>query len=133
MPIYLSRPTASEPELAPAGTDLLYILVPCPALESGVDWSRELPGFRKKVFDRLSCVGLDNLEERILAETVITPETFRERYNLTQGSAFGLAATLLQSGLFGPPSAHGDTAACTTPGPARTLAVACPSSPSPGV
>jgi phytoene desaturase len=100
--IYLSRPTATEPELAPAGTDLLYILVPCPALESSVDWSRELPGFRKKVFDRLSCVGLDNLEERILAEAVITPETFRERYNLTQGSAFGLAATLLQSGPFRP-------------------------------
>jgi len=101
--IYLSRPTATEPELAPAGTNLLYMLVPSPGLESAVDWTREIPGFRKKVFDRLSRVGLDNLEQRILAEAVITPETFRERYNLTQGCAFGLAATLLQSGPFRPP------------------------------
>jgi phytoene desaturase len=100
--IYLSRPTATDPTLAPAGTELLYILVPCPTLDSGVDWKAELPLFRKKVFDRLSRVGLDNLDSRVLAETVLTPETFGARYNLTAGSAFGLAATLLQSGPFRP-------------------------------
>jgi phytoene desaturase len=100
--IYLSRPTATDPSLAPPGTELLYILVPCPSLASGVDWEGELPGFRKKVFDRLSVVGLDNLEERVLAEAVLTPAAFRDRYNLHQGSAFGLAATLLQSGPFRP-------------------------------
>jgi phytoene dehydrogenase-like protein len=61
-----------------------------------------MPGFRKKVFDRLSRVGLDNLDERILAETVLTPQDFGARYNLSHGSAFGLAATLLQSGPFRP-------------------------------
>lgn len=100
--IYLSRPTATDPTLAPEGTELLYVLVPCPGLDSGVDWPSELPLFRKKVFDRLSRVGLDNLDGRILAETVLTPETFGSRYNLTGGSAFGLAATLLQSGPFRP-------------------------------
>jgi phytoene desaturase len=100
--IYLSRPTATDPALAPAGTELLYILVPCPTLDSGVDWKAELPLFRKKVFDRLSRVGLDNLDSRVLAEAVLTPETFGARYNLTAGSAFGLAATLLQSGPFRP-------------------------------
>ena len=100
--IYLSRPTASDPSLAPAGTELLYILVPCPTLEARVDWPRELPMFRKRVFDRLARVGLDDLEGRILAESVLTPETFGARYNLSHGSAFGLAATLLQSGPFRP-------------------------------
>lgn len=100
--IYLSRPTASDPSLAPPGTELLYILVPGPTLEGGVDWARELPMFRKRVLDRLSCVGLHDLDGRILAETVLTPETFGARYNLSHGSAFGLAATLLQSGPFRP-------------------------------
>lgn len=100
--IYLSRPTATDPSLAPAGTELLYILVPSPGLDSGVDWPAELPSFRKKVFDRLSRVGLDDLDGRVLAETVLTPDTFASRYNLTAGSAFGLAATLLQSGPFRP-------------------------------
>ena len=100
--IYLCRPTATDPSLAPAGTELLYVLVPAPTLESGVDWSRELTGFRKKVFDRLSAAGLEDLERDIVAEAALTPETFGARYNLSQGSAFGLAATLLQSGPFRP-------------------------------
>ena len=100
--IYVSRPTATDPALAPAGTELLYILVPCPTQEARVDWGRELPGFRKRVFDRLSTIGIDDLDSRVLAETVLTPEGFGARYNLTQGSAFGLAATLFQSGPFRP-------------------------------
>jgi phytoene desaturase len=100
--IYLCRPTATDPTLAPEGIELLYVLVPCPTLESGIDWSRELSGLRKRVLDRLAGAGLESLEERLVAETSITPGDFRARYNLTHGSAFGLAATLLQSGPFRP-------------------------------
>jgi phytoene dehydrogenase-like protein len=100
--IYLARPTATDASVAPAGTELLYVLVPAPTLESGVDWRREMPGFRKKVFDRLSLAGLGDLEAHIVAEAALTPETFGTRYNLSRGSAFGLAATLLQSGPFRP-------------------------------
>jgi phytoene desaturase len=101
--VYVSRPTATDPALVPDGIELLYVLVPCPTLESGVDWERELPGFRKTVLDRLSRIGLDGVEERIVAEATLTPAAFGRRYNLTHGSAFGLAATLFQSGPFRPP------------------------------
>jgi phytoene desaturase len=100
--VYVSRPTATDPTLAPAGVELLYVLVPCPTLESPIDWRGELPGFRKRVLDRLSRIGIENLDGRILAEHVLTPGDFGARYNLTQGSAFGLAATLFQSGPFRP-------------------------------
>ena len=63
--IYVSRPTATDPALAPAGTELLYILVPCPTQDARVDWGRELPGFRKRVFDRLSTIGVDDLGSRV--------------------------------------------------------------------
>jgi phytoene desaturase len=100
--IYVARPTATDPALAPDGAQLLYILVPCPTLEASIDWTAELPGFRKRVLDRLSRIGIDDLDGRILAETVLTPADFGARYNLTHGSAFGLAATLWQSGPFRP-------------------------------
>jgi phytoene desaturase len=100
--IYVSRPTATDPSLAPAGIELLYVLVPSPTLESGVDWAYELPGFRKRVLDRLALIGLDDVEDDIVAETTLTPATFASRYNLSRGSAFGLAATLVQSGPFRP-------------------------------
>jgi phytoene desaturase len=100
--VYLCRPTATDSTLAPPGVELLYVLVPCPTLAGGIDWGRALPGFRKAVLDRLARIGVEGLEGRILAETAVTPEDFRARHNLTQGSAFGLAATLLQSGPFRP-------------------------------
>jgi phytoene desaturase len=100
--IYLCRPTATDPGLAPAGVELLYALVPCPTLESGVDWPRELPTLRAKVLERLARAGIGELDGRLLAETVLTPDGFRGRYNLLHGSAFGLAATLFQSGPFRP-------------------------------
>jgi phytoene desaturase len=100
--IYVSRPTATDPSLAPAGTELLYVLVPTPTLESHVNWSAELPEFRERVLARLERAGFAGLSSRILAETTLTPETFGRRYNLSHGSAFGLAATLLQSGPFRP-------------------------------
>jgi phytoene desaturase len=100
--IYVSRPTATDPGLAPAGTELLYVLVPAPTLASGVDWQAETPVLRARVFDRLGALGLEGLERDVVAEATLTPETFARRYNLTEGSAFGLAATLFQSGPFRP-------------------------------
>jgi len=100
--IYVSRPTATEPEITGDGTELLYVLVPCPTLEGGVDWARELPAFRARVLARLGRIGLPDVGGRIVAERVLTPETFATRYNLAHGSAFGLAATLFQSGPFRP-------------------------------
>jgi phytoene desaturase len=100
--IYVSRPTATDPSLAPAGTELLYVLVPTPSLDSQVNWTAELPAFRERVLARLTRGGFPDLSGRILAETTLTPESFGLRYNLSHGSAFGLAATLLQSGPFRP-------------------------------
>ncbi|HEY1275878.1 MAG TPA: phytoene desaturase family protein [Thermoleophilaceae bacterium] len=100
--IYVSRPTATDPSRAPAGTELLYVLVPTPTLDSEVDWAAELPAFRERVLARLARGGFPDLSGRILAETTLTPESFGLRYNLSHGAAFGLAATLLQSGPFRP-------------------------------
>src|SRR6201992_1144476 len=40
--ILVTRPTASDPTLAPAGRDLLYVLAPAPNLDRGaIDWDSE--------------------------------------------------------------------------------------------
>jgi phytoene desaturase len=36
--LYLHRPTASDPSLAPEGCDAFYVLAPVPHLASGTDW-----------------------------------------------------------------------------------------------
>jgi phytoene desaturase len=61
-----------------------------------------VPALRARVFARLARAGFVDLADRVVAEVTLTPETFRRRYNLAHGAAFGLAATLLQSGPFRP-------------------------------
>ncbi len=38
--LYLHRPTATDPSLAPPGCDAFYVLSPVPHLDSGIDWHR---------------------------------------------------------------------------------------------
>jgi phytoene desaturase len=38
--LYLHRPTATDPSLAPPGCDAFYVLSPVPHLGSGTDWRR---------------------------------------------------------------------------------------------
>ena len=37
--LYLHRPTATDPSLAPAGCDAFYVLSPVPNLEGDTDWT----------------------------------------------------------------------------------------------
>jgi phytoene desaturase len=36
--LYLHRPTATDPSLAPPSCDCWYVLAPVPNLDSGTDW-----------------------------------------------------------------------------------------------
>lgn len=39
--LYLHRPTATDPSLAPPGCDTFYVLAPVPNLQGGQDWTKE--------------------------------------------------------------------------------------------
>src|SRR5271165_3225125 len=39
--LYLHRPTATDPSMAPAGCDCFYALIPVPNQESGIDWTTQ--------------------------------------------------------------------------------------------
>jgi phytoene desaturase len=41
--LYLHRPTATDPALAPEGCDGFYVLSPVPHLDAGIDWQAESP------------------------------------------------------------------------------------------
>ena len=44
--LLVTRPTATDPALAPDGSDLLYILAPAPNLARGrIDWDRTGQGY----------------------------------------------------------------------------------------
>ena len=52
--LYLHRPTATDPSMAPPGCDSFYVLAPVPHLESDVDWKVHAETYRQAVAKRLA-------------------------------------------------------------------------------
>ncbi len=59
--LYLHRPTATDPSLAPAGCDAFYVLSPVPHLGSGTDWRAAAEPYRRAIEARLEATLLPGL------------------------------------------------------------------------
>ncbi len=100
---YAHVPTVTDPSLACQGKDIVYILVPVPNLKGlKDDISRHEQRLRKIVFEKISAVIGDNLEDLIEVEHRFYPQDFIDRYNIKYGATFGLAHNLMQSAFFRP-------------------------------
>ena len=100
--LYLHRPSASDPNLAPDGCDAFYVLAPVPHLGSGTDWSRDAERFRQSIQHHLESTVLPDLGEHVVTSKLMTPQDFQDRLWSYQGAAFGLEPILLQSAWFRP-------------------------------
>jgi diapolycopene oxygenase len=90
---YVCAPSASEPQVAPAGGEALYVLVHTPYLRPHHDWRRMLPEYRRVILDKLSrTAGLTDLEDRIVFERTLTPQDIHDRYRVLNGAIYGLAS-----------------------------------------
>jgi phytoene desaturase len=100
--LYLHRPTATDPGLAPPGCDAFYVLSPVPHLEADVDWTRHAEIYRRKVSRRLEETLLPGLEKELAVSELLTPLGFHDDLCSFRGAAFGMEPTLTQSAWFRP-------------------------------
>jgi phytoene desaturase len=100
--LYLHRPTATDPSMAPEGCDAFYVLSPVPHLESGVDWSREAEPYRRSIEEYLESTVLPGLGASVVASRVLTPQCFLDDYLSFRGAAFSFEPVLTQSAYFRP-------------------------------
>ena len=100
--LYLHRPSATDPNVAPPGCDAFYVLAPVPHLGSGTDWQREAEAYRQKIQRTLEETVLPGLGEHIVTSRITTPQDFHDRLWSYQGAAFGMEPVLLQSAWFRP-------------------------------
>jgi phytoene desaturase len=100
--LYLHRPTATDPGLAPEGCDAFYVLSPVPNLESGVDWVAMAEPYRQRVAAHLSDTVMPGLEDEIVASRMLTPHEFRHDLLSFRGAAFSFEPVLTQSAFFRP-------------------------------
>jgi phytoene desaturase len=100
--LYLHRPTASDPEMAPAGCDAFYVLSPVPHLDSGTDWSEHAERYRDAIAESLEKSVMPGLRDEIVTSFYLTPQDFQDRLLSFKGAAFGMEPLLLQSAWFRP-------------------------------
>ena len=100
--LYLHRPTATDPSLAPAGCDCWYVLSPVPHLECKTDWKTQAKPYRDSIIKYLEDNYMPDLSKHIVSEHSINPLYFQNDLNSYLGSAFSVEPTLMQSAFFRP-------------------------------
>jgi phytoene desaturase len=122
--LLITRPTTTDPSLAPPGRHLHYILAPCPNTAIGpsaADWGDLAPGYRAGLLSELERRGLDGIASAVEEQCLITPADWQAQGHAA-GSPFSAAHTFAQTGPFRPRNlvrgtANAVLAGCgTTPG-----------------
>jgi phytoene desaturase len=98
--VYLHRPTATDPSMAPEGCDCFYCLVPVPNLQSNIDWQTMGPKYRDLVVEWLERKILPGLKQCITSESYVTPLFYRDELNTLHGTGFSIQPTFWQSAYF---------------------------------
>jgi phytoene desaturase len=110
--LLITRPTATDPGLAPPGRDLIYVLAPAPNLAAGagkrgragrepIDWDSAGDEYAGRLISAVSDRVLPGLGDGAEILRVITPADWA-RQDLVAGTPFSYAHTFWQTGPFRP-------------------------------
>ncbi|HEX2450595.1 MAG TPA: phytoene desaturase family protein [Gemmatimonadales bacterium] len=107
-PFYVCAPSRTDPSVAPAGCENLFVLVLAPSQDPArpVDWAVEGPRVESAMLDRLERCGLAGLRSHIVTRRLVTPDDFTQLFGNTRGEAFGLSHGLSQIGYLRPHNRH---------------------------
>ncbi len=93
---YVQNACVTDQSLAPDGMSTLYVLAPVTHESPNVDWKTQTSMFRKRVLRQMEKLGLHDVEERIRFEKVVTPDDWKNTYQVFRGATFNLAHNLGQ-------------------------------------
>lgn len=102
--LLVTRPTTTDPGLAPPGRHLHYVLAPCPNTAVGPDsaaWRGLAAPYRDRLLADLERRGLTGITDAMEVERLVTPADW-EAAGHPAGSPFSYAHTAAQTGPFRP-------------------------------
>jgi phytoene desaturase len=107
-PYYICASSRTDPSVAPAGSENLFVLVLAPSQDPArpIDWSVEGPRVEARMLERLERFGLDGLRRHIVTRRIFTPDDFTRDFGNLRGEAFGLAHGFRQIGYLRPHNRH---------------------------
>jgi phytoene desaturase len=97
---YLHRPSATDPNMAPAGQDAFYVLVPVPNNLSNINWSHEGNKFKNLILDKMDKSVLPGIKENVVSDFYLTPDYFENELTTLHGSGFSIQPKFSQSAYF---------------------------------
>lgn len=102
--LYIGRPSASDPTVAPAGHENLFVLIPSPAraamAQGGVDGAgdAEIERYVDHAIDQISrWAGIPDLAERVVVRRTFTSGDLTNSFSILRGSMLGPSHVLKQS------------------------------------
>jgi phytoene desaturase len=105
---YVCAPTRTDPDFAPEDGDSLMALVPIGHIDekNPQAWGDLERRARRTVIERLTALGVEDLENRIVFEAKWGPPYYQKTLNLAKGAAFGLSHNFTQVGYLRPHNRH---------------------------
>jgi phytoene desaturase len=101
--MYLHAPTRSDSEMAPEGSESMYVLIPVSNLSGDIDWNTMAQPYTERILNFLENeFGLEDLQKNIEVLEVFTPVDFKINRNSYLGSPWGFEPKLTQTAYFRP-------------------------------
>lgn len=90
--IYVCATSRTDATQAPERCENLFVLVNAPYTSERTDWTQEARGYRDLIVKKLEDFGLQDLENSIEFEQMITPKDFENKYRTNRGSIYGVSS-----------------------------------------
>jgi phytoene desaturase len=91
MSFYMHNPSVIDDTLAPKGKSALYLLMPVPNNDSGIDWEAQKEAMLEQMIQTIqSKTGID-IKPHILQKNFITPLDWETDYHVYKGAVFNLS------------------------------------------
>lgn len=113
--LLVTNPSHSDPDLAPPGKEIYYVLFPTPNLDADIDWRVVGPRYRDEVVRTLEERGYVGFGDAIEVEDITTPLDWEAR-GMERGAPFASAHSFLQTGPFRPRNIWGENVVFTGSG-----------------
>lgn len=99
--LYVCAPSKTDPNVAPAEDENLFVLVP---IAAGLEYTEEqLEVYADKVLTIMQEeMNISDLQQRIIYKRLYSVKDFKQDYNAYKGTALGLAHTINQTAIFRP-------------------------------
>jgi len=88
---YVCNPTIINPANAPEGHSTLFVLVPIPNTDAGIDWEANKQRYRDYIIERMALLGYDDVAEHIVSETCYVAENWQDEFQVFKGAVFNLS------------------------------------------